>query len=167
MPCRDRTRRHRSRTPLPRAPPGRDHEVVRTNLSPRGSAHHPGQAPSPLPRPCCPGLGEADQERSSLDHRMVGAAADPERSLRVTVIGSDVSRSWNESLVPRSRFAIHRTRKNTSLTCRSTEPPIGIEPMTYALRGGLEPSTAVQAVTSALLAWLLSPPVSVPVQGRC
>jgi hypothetical protein len=47
------------------------------------------------------------------------------------------------------------------------EPPIGIEPMTYALRGGLGSSTAIQAVTSALLAWLLSPPVSVMVQGRC
>ncbi len=31
------------------------------------------------------------------------------------------------------------------------EPPIGIEPMTYALRGGLEASTAVQMVTAALL----------------
>jgi hypothetical protein len=31
----------------------------------------------------------------------------------------------------------------------------------------LEPSTGVQAVTSALFDWLLSPPVSVPVQGRC
>jgi hypothetical protein len=53
------------------------------------------------------------------------------------------------------------------LTCRYVEPPIGIEPMTYALRGGLQPSTTVQAVTSALLAWLLSPSVSVMVQGRC
>ena len=44
---------------------------------------------------------------------------------------------------------------------------MGIEPMTYALRGGLEPSTGVQVVTSALFDWLLSPPVSVPVQGRC
>ena len=29
------------------------------------------------------------------------------------------------------------------LTCNATEPPIGIEPMTYALRGGLRSSTAV------------------------
>ena len=47
----------------------------------------------------------------------------------------------------------------------SVEPPIGIEPMTYALRGGLEPFTAVQAVTTALLAWLLIPPASLVVQG--
>jgi hypothetical protein len=47
------------------------------------------------------------------------------------------------------------------------EPPIGIEPMTYALRGGLKPSTAVRAVTSALLARPLSPPESRIVQGRC
>ena len=78
-----------------------------------------------------------------------------------------MSRSWNGSLVPRPRLAIHRAQENTSLTCRSTEPPIGIEPMTYALRGGLEPSTAVQAVTSALLACLLNPLVSGVVQGRC
>ena len=53
------------------------------------------------------------------------------------------------------------------ITQPSWEPPIGIEPMTYALRGGLQPSTAVQTVTSALLARLLSPPASVVVQGRC
>ena len=47
------------------------------------------------------------------------------------------------------------------------EPPIGIEPMTYALREGLEPSTAVQTVTPALLARLLSPPASIVVQVRC
>jgi len=28
-----------------------------------------------------------------------------------------------------------RTKENASLTCRYAEPPIGIEPMTYALRG--------------------------------
>ena len=57
-----------------------------------------------------------------------------------TVIGGDMSLSWNVSLVPRRRFTIHRTQENTSLTCRSTEPPIGIEPMTYALRGARPPS---------------------------
>lgn len=75
--------------------------------------------------------------------------------------------SWTESLGPQARIAIVRTCKIRRLTCGSVEPPIGIEPMTYALRGGLGSSTAVQAVTSALLAWLLSPPVSVMVQGRC
>jgi hypothetical protein len=37
----------------------------------------------------------------------------------------------------------------------------------YVLRGGLEPSTAVQAVTPALLARLLAPHVSGVVQDRC
>ena len=49
----------------------------------------------------------------------------------------------------------------------SWEPPIGIEPMTYALRGGLESSTAVQTITPALPARLLSPPASIVIQGRC
>jgi hypothetical protein len=71
----------------------------------------------------------------------------------------------------RARRGERRTRRRVAVpldihTARF-EPPIGIEPMTYALRGGLGSSTAVQAVTSALLAWLLSPPVSVMVQGRC
>jgi hypothetical protein len=59
------------------------------------------------------------------------------------------------------------TRRIRPLTCNSVEPPIGIESMTYALRGGLESSTAVQTVTPALLARLLSPPASVVVQDRC
>jgi hypothetical protein len=33
----------------------------------------------------------------------------------------------------------------------SWEPPIGIEPMTYALREGLKPSSAVHRVTPVLL----------------
>ena len=45
-----------------------------------------------------------------------------------------------------------------ALTCTLSEPPIGIEPMTYALRGGFRPSTTVQWVTPALLARLLVPP---------
>jgi hypothetical protein len=45
--------------------------------------------------------------------------------------------------------------------------PIGIEPMTYALRGGLEPSSAVHRVTPALLAGLLPPPMSKVIQGCC
>jgi len=32
------------------------------------------------------------------------------------------------------RFAIMPTRNNKPLACRYAEPPIGIEPMTYALR---------------------------------
>src|SRR5262249_28916840 len=38
--------------------------------------------------------------------------------------------------------------------------------MTYALRGGLEPSTAVQPATPVLLARLLNPPASVVFQDR-
>jgi len=64
-------------------------------------------------------------------------------------------------------FAIMNKYGNKPLNCNSAEPPIGIEPMTYALREGLQLSTAVQAVTSALLARLLVPHVSGVVQGRC
>jgi hypothetical protein len=45
------------------------------------------------------------------------------------------------------------------------EPPIGIEPMTYALRGGLQASSAVHRVTPVLLTGLLGPSVSTVVQG--
>ena len=44
-------------------------------------------------------------------------------------------RSWNGSLVPRPRSATQRTRQIPVLSCRYVEPPIGVEPMTYALRG--------------------------------
>ena len=47
------------------------------------------------------------------------------------------------------------------------EPPIGIEPMTYALRGGLEPSSHVHQVTPALLTALLSPLASKVIQDCC
>jgi hypothetical protein len=47
------------------------------------------------------------------------------------------------------------------------EPPVGIEPMTYALRGGLHQSTAINRVTSALLAGLMVPPTSKVVHGCC
>ena len=47
------------------------------------------------------------------------------------------------------------------------EPPIGIEPMTYALRGGFKPSTAVHQATTVLLAGALAPVRSKVVQGRC
>jgi hypothetical protein len=58
-------------------------------------------------------------------------------------------------------------RKTIRTWAFAVEPPIGIEPMTYALREELEPSTVVQTVTPALLARLLSPPASTVVQGRC
>jgi len=44
------------------------------------------------------------------------------------------------------------------------EPPIGIEPMTYALREGLEASSAVRRITPALLARLLGPVESTVIQ---
>ena len=59
------------------------------------------------------------------------------------------------------------TCKISPLSCNFVEPPIGIEPMTYALRGGLRSSTAVQAVASVLLVRLLIPLASKMVQGRC
>jgi hypothetical protein len=45
------------------------------------------------------------------------------------------------------RATTHSTRPIVGIRIRlsSWEPPIGIEPMTYALRGGREPSTGVQA----------------------
>jgi hypothetical protein len=76
-------------------------------------------------------------------------------------------RAWNGSLVPWIWFVITAEPENMRLTCRYVEPPIGIEPMTYALREGLEPSMAVQMVTPTLLARLLVPHVSGVVQGRC
>jgi len=47
------------------------------------------------------------------------------------------------------------------------EPPIGIEPMTYALREGLEPSSAVQRITPTLIARLRLPSASTVVQVCC
>jgi len=47
------------------------------------------------------------------------------------------------------------------------EPPIGIEPMTYALRGGLDQSTVVRRTAPALLIGLLIPLASKVVQDRC
>jgi hypothetical protein len=65
------------------------------------------------------------------------------------------------------QIPFHAGRQETGYTASELEPPIGIEPMTYALRGGLEPSTAVQAVTSILLARFIVPQLSGLVQGRC
>ena len=42
--------------------------------------------------------------------------------------------SWTESFGPRPELAIMKTCRNKLLTCGYAEPPIGIEPMTYALR---------------------------------
>jgi hypothetical protein len=47
----------------------------------------------------------------------------------------------------------------------SWEPPIGIEPMTYALRGGFRPSITVHPVTSCLLTESSIPPTSTIVQS--
>ena len=48
---------------------------------------------------------------------------------------STILPSWNGLLVPRSWFTIRPDQRNVPLSCRYFEPPIGIEPMTYALRG--------------------------------
>ena len=51
------------------------------------------------------------------------------------------------------RFAIMATRKNKPLACRSAEPPIGIEPMTYALRGACSlPARALAAQIASIIA---------------
>ncbi len=47
------------------------------------------------------------------------------------------------------------------------EPPIGIEPMTYALRGGLGLSRAVHLMTPRLLARPFIPLASKVIHGRC
>ena len=46
--------------------------------------------------------------------------------------------------------AIMATHKNEPLTCMDAEPPIGIEPMTYALREGRGVSSGVHVVTIGL-----------------
>src|SRR5262249_16258100 len=75
--------------------------------------------------------------------------------------------SWTELPGPRARFMITIGAQKEALTCTLSEPPIGIEPMTYALRGGFRPSTTVQWVTPALLARLLVPPTSKLIQTCC
>jgi hypothetical protein len=92
--------------------------------------------------------------------------------LAVVAMATLITHRTNPKRRPRNADIRSTTRSTTVIVSvriklSSWEPPIGIEPMTYALRGGLGSSTAVQAVTSALLAWLLSPPVSMMVQGRC
>jgi len=47
------------------------------------------------------------------------------------------------------------------------EPPIGIEPMTYALRGGSNPSATVHRITPTPLIGPLVPPESMAIQGCC
>ena len=46
-----------------------------------------------------------------------------------------LSLSWTERLGPRAGSVIIATPGNAPLNCNFSEPPIGIEPMTYALRG--------------------------------
>jgi hypothetical protein len=90
-----------------------------------------------------------------------GASAAATRASRI----SPRSSGWSG----RRRCPTHRQESPFDERKRplSWEPPIGIEPMTFALRGGREPSTGIQAVTSILLARLLVPQVSGPVRGRC
>ena len=82
--------------------------------------------------------------------------------------------SWTESLGPQATIAIVRTCKIRRLTCGSVEPPIGIEPMTYALRGAcalpayalaapIAPAIALAALTALGLS---DDPVHEPVHAR-
>jgi hypothetical protein len=58
------------------------------------------------------------------------------------------------------------TPRNAPLTCNVSEPPIGIEPMTYALRGGLRLSTAVHQRHRGLATILLLAADSTRIQAR-
>jgi hypothetical protein len=62
---------------------------------------------------------------------------------------------------------VHAVERFVRITLLSWEPPIGIEPMTYALRGGRGVSTAVRAVTTGLLGRPPVPGMSRLIQGRC
>jgi hypothetical protein len=77
--------------------------------------------------------------------------------------GSKITRNADIRSTTRSTEVIVSVR----IMLSSWEPPIGIEPMTYALRGGLKPSTAVQSATPVLLVRLIVPQLSGPVQDRC
>jgi hypothetical protein len=58
-------------------------------------------------------------------------------------------------------------RKCLVVTGFRAEPPIGIEPMTYALRGGLGMSGNVHGMTSTQLLRLLGPAVATSIHPRC
>src|SRR6516225_3141976 len=72
--------------------------------------------------------------------------------------------SWTELLGPRARFVITISAQKGPLTWALSEPPIGIEPMTYAsracFRALLVASKHVQASSSQIAAggdrWLLT-----------
>jgi hypothetical protein len=55
------------------------------------------------------------------------------------------------------QFAIMATRENKPLACRSAEPPIGIEPMTYALREACACATQPLPAQIARLTALTTP----------
>jgi hypothetical protein len=104
----------------------------------------------------------------------VEAAADPERSLRVTTILGDMSCSWTGHLVHGPGSMIIATPRNEPLTCNVSEPPIGIEPMTYALRGACSPAAdalaapiaRVIALTALVAQGLSGDPVHEPVHAE-
>jgi hypothetical protein len=102
------------------------------------------------PAAASPAQGPADQERSSLTAQAVGVAAGPERHSVRPLSAGDMPRlslSWTESLGPRPGSVIIATPRNEPLTCNASEPPIGIEPMTYALRGACSPAADPLAAT--------------------
>src|SRR5262249_25575837 len=60
-----------------------------------------------------------------------------------------------------------RVRGHSDVPRHHREPPAGIEPMTYALRGRFNPSSVVHRVTPALLTGPLVPHASTIVRERC
>jgi len=71
-------------------------------------------------------------------------------------------------------FVIIATPRNEPLTCNASEPPIGIEPITYALRGACSPAAhalaapmaPIMALTALSALGLSGDPVHEPVHAR-
>jgi len=79
------------------------------------------------------------------------------RSARGSQLPAEVAR-FTVSAIAR-RFRMDGGQSGPGALCASLtwEPPIGIEPMTYALREGSESSRTVRCVARTLLAGLLVP----------
>jgi hypothetical protein len=95
-------------------------------------------------------VGAGLPEQGFLASDRIGSCLnlDPEQAARQALYMTSVGHSRT---IARSGL-IGPTRSTDSnagvlIILSAWEPPIGIEPMTYALRGGLWSSTAVQAVT--------------------
>jgi hypothetical protein len=77
------------------------------------------------------------------------------RSLAVGV--SPLPLSWTESLGPRAGIRDHETRNLSSLNRDFVESPIGIEPMTHALRGARSRAVHALAALMAPISALMAP----------